>query len=196
MLQCPGSSWGFGALLKDTSVVVLRVERVLYIHSLHLQFLPAQDSNSQPFDCESDSLTIRPRLPPVNGVPELLRFPHSSEYLPLCSVEHRHSYRFGTTWGWVNDDRIFIFGWTIPLRSQASVRVVPDIAVAALHHHLLVVWGPADTVNHHLKCGPFRFCPYLLLCKYWSLFVLQSSVQCSSHFSFLRLALLWFDFII
>ncbi len=37
------------------------------------------------------------------------------KYLPLCSAEQRHSYRFGTTWGWVNDDTIFIFGWTIPL---------------------------------------------------------------------------------
>ncbi len=37
----PGSSWGFGALLKGlTSVVVLRVERVLVIHSPHLQSLP------------------------------------------------------------------------------------------------------------------------------------------------------------
>ncbi len=33
MLRRPGSSWGFGALLKGTSVMVLRVERVLYIHS-------------------------------------------------------------------------------------------------------------------------------------------------------------------
>ncbi len=37
------------------------------------------------------------------------------KYLPLCSAEQRHSYRFGTTWGWVNEI-IFIFGWTIPLR--------------------------------------------------------------------------------
>ncbi len=22
-------------------------------------------------------------------------------------------YRFATTWGWVNDDKIYIFGWTI-----------------------------------------------------------------------------------
>ncbi len=51
----------------------------------------------------------------VNGAPELLCFPHSSEYLPLCSAEQRHSYKFGTTWEWVNDDRILIFGWTIPL---------------------------------------------------------------------------------
>ncbi len=40
MLRSPGSSWGFGALLKGTSVVVLRVERALYIHSPHLQSLP------------------------------------------------------------------------------------------------------------------------------------------------------------
>ncbi len=62
MLRRPGSSWGFGALLKGTSVVVLRVERALYIHCPHRQFLPAQDSNSQPLDYESDSLTIRPQL--------------------------------------------------------------------------------------------------------------------------------------
>ncbi len=40
-LLLPGSSWGFGALLKGlTSVVVLRVERALVIHSPHLQSLP------------------------------------------------------------------------------------------------------------------------------------------------------------
>ncbi len=38
------------------------------------------------------------------------------QYIPLCSAEQTHSYRFATTWGWVNAD-IFIFGWTIPLSS-------------------------------------------------------------------------------
>ncbi len=33
----------------------------------------------------------------------------SSEYLPLCSAEQRHAYRFETTWGWVNDDRIYFW---------------------------------------------------------------------------------------
>ncbi len=37
MLRRPGSSWGFGALLKGTSVVVLRA---LYIDSPSLQLLP------------------------------------------------------------------------------------------------------------------------------------------------------------
>ncbi len=40
LLQRPGSNWGFGALLKGTSVMVLKVERVLFIHNPHLQSLP------------------------------------------------------------------------------------------------------------------------------------------------------------
>ncbi len=36
----PGSNWGLGALLKGTSVMVLKVERVLFIHNSHLQSLP------------------------------------------------------------------------------------------------------------------------------------------------------------
>ncbi len=52
-------------------------------------------------------------------------FPHSSEYLPLCSAEQTHSYRFGNTREWVNDDRIVIFGWTVPLRKTfAFIRAV------------------------------------------------------------------------
>ncbi len=73
MLRRPGSSWGFGVLLKGTSVVVLKVERALYIHSLHLQFLPARDSNSQPLDYESDSLTIRLQLPPYSDEDKILK---------------------------------------------------------------------------------------------------------------------------
>ncbi len=51
----------------------------------------------------------------VNGAPKQPDYKLTSKYLPLCS-EQRHSYRFGSTWGWVNDDRIFIFGCTVPLR--------------------------------------------------------------------------------
>ncbi len=58
MLRRPGSSWGFGALLEGTSVVVLRVERALNIHSPHRQSLPDQDSNSQPLDYKSNSLPL------------------------------------------------------------------------------------------------------------------------------------------
>jgi len=39
------------------------------------------------------------------------------KYLNLCSEDERRSYGFGTTWGWVINDRNFIFGWTNPLRT-------------------------------------------------------------------------------
>ncbi len=45
----------FASPVKGTSVVVLKVERVLDIHSPHLQFLPARDSNPQPLGYEPDS---------------------------------------------------------------------------------------------------------------------------------------------
>ncbi len=37
------------------------------------------------------------------------------KYLNLCSEDEWRSYGFETTWRWVTNDRIFIFGWTIPL---------------------------------------------------------------------------------
>ncbi len=59
----------------------------------------------------------------VHGAPKQPGYKLSSEYLPLCSAEQRHSYRFRTTWGWVNDDRISIFGWTIPLKSALQLHL-------------------------------------------------------------------------
>ncbi len=64
----PGEQLGVRCLAQGHLSLVLRVKRALYIHSPHLQFLPAWDSNPQPLDYESDSLTIRPRLPLVCGV--------------------------------------------------------------------------------------------------------------------------------
>ncbi len=59
-----GSSWGSGALLKGlTSVVVLRMERALDIHSPTYNPCQTWDSNPQPLGYKSDSLTIRPWLP-------------------------------------------------------------------------------------------------------------------------------------
>ncbi len=59
----------------------------------------------------------------VNGAPKQPGYKLPSKYIPLCSAEQRNSYRFGTTWGWVNDDRIFIFGWTIPLSATYINRI-------------------------------------------------------------------------
>ncbi len=37
------------------------------------------------------------------------------KYFNLCSEDEQKTYGFGTTWGWVINYRIFLFGWTIPL---------------------------------------------------------------------------------
>ncbi len=58
MLQRPGSSWGFGALLKDTSVVVLKEDTPPTNNPCR-----TWDSNPQPSAYKSDSLSIRPRVP-------------------------------------------------------------------------------------------------------------------------------------
>ncbi len=42
-------------------------------------------------------------------------FGFHQKYLNLCSEDEQRSYGFGTRWGWVIYDKIFIFGWTIPL---------------------------------------------------------------------------------
>ncbi len=58
------SIWGIGALLKGlTSVVVLKVERTLIIHSPYWQFLPDLRFKPTTSGYKSDFLTIRPRLP-------------------------------------------------------------------------------------------------------------------------------------
>ncbi len=43
---------------------------------------------------------------------------YHQKYLNLCSEDERRSYGFGTTSGWVINDRILIFGWTIPLTDK------------------------------------------------------------------------------
>ncbi len=58
----PGEQLGVRCLAQGHLIVVLKVERER-IHSPHRQSLPDQDSNSQPFDYESKSLTITPQLP-------------------------------------------------------------------------------------------------------------------------------------
>ncbi len=64
MLQRPGSSWGFGALLKDTSVVVLKEERALVIHSPtnnQVQSLPDLRFEPTTFGLRVRLSNIRPR---------------------------------------------------------------------------------------------------------------------------------------
>jgi len=46
---------------------------------------------------------------------------HPAKHL-LFVFHARKSHRFGTTRGWVNDDRIYIFGGTIPLLKISSFK--------------------------------------------------------------------------
>ncbi len=79
LLRHPGSSWGFGAFAQGhLSRGIEGGEST--VHSLHLQFRPAWDSNSQPLGYESDSLTIRPQLPHHMGTP----YPHPYG-VPICT---------------------------------------------------------------------------------------------------------------
>ncbi len=54
------------------------------------------------------------------------------KYHNLCSEDERRSYGFGTTWGWVINDRILIIGWTIPLKSGLLLAVFPGLSQALL----------------------------------------------------------------
>ncbi len=65
-----------------------------------------------------------------------LRF--DQKYLNLCSEDERRSYGFGTTWGWVINDRIFIFRWTIPLLSLNSFFSCLVKTVSILQYLLLI----------------------------------------------------------
>ncbi len=53
-----------------------------------------------------------------------LRF--HQKLLKLCSEDERMSYGFGAIWGWAINDRIFLFGWTIPLRVEKKFTHLKD----------------------------------------------------------------------
>ncbi len=66
----------------------------------------------------------------VNGYQQLFGYSHFSKYLLLCSAEERCSYRFGTSLGWENDDRIFIFWWTFPLNKNEIYYIFQNVPLS------------------------------------------------------------------
>ncbi len=70
------------------------------------------------------------------------------KYLHLCSEDERRSYRFGTTWGWEINDRIFIFGWTNPLRpihtktNVFGMKIQCDKHLHLSEHHSFCLFRP------------------------------------------------------
>ncbi len=56
------------------------------------------------------------------GSKDIVKIVIKNSNLNLCSEDEQRSCWFGTTWGWVINDRIKIFGWTIPLRKYSQIR--------------------------------------------------------------------------
>ncbi len=98
----------------------------------------------------------------------------SSKYLNLCSEDERRSCGFGTTWGWVINDRIYIFGWTIPLKcihagqiNQATFTCVhnptKDSAIyVCLHAHalpqIILYCSSASCLTHNVSLCTCTVC--------------------------------------
>ncbi len=118
---------------------------------------------------------------------------HSVSDLLLCSSEERKSCRVGTTWGRVNDDRMFISGWTIHLTEQswrswiraAGVRLQSLVSISAQSQsdrRTLICSSSEHTLHFHITHTHTRdFCrsdshQYVCVCaeenKVWKRFLL------------------------
>ncbi len=69
LLQHPRRTWGLGALLKGLNSVLILVVEENAVHFLSPPTIPAgtRDLNQRPLGYKSDSLPIKPRLPPANN---------------------------------------------------------------------------------------------------------------------------------
>ncbi len=80
----------------------------------------------------------------------------NQKYLNLCSEDEQRSYGFGTNWGRVLNDRIFIFGWTNPLITVVYLPFpVPRIAQTwnlTEHHRDELKSEPDPTAWSHRWC--------------------------------------------
>ncbi len=83
--------------------------------------------------------------------PRTLRF--HPKYLILCLEDERRSYRLGTTLWWVITERIYIFGWTVPLKVISNekywllVRLLSAFVGCIFH-------GVVESWNNFLDCNP------------------------------------------
>ncbi len=75
----------------------------------------------------------------------------NQKFINLCSKDERRSYGFGTTWGWVFNDRIFIFGWTKPLKKRR------DKSFFIPNWLSLIVLNPENLFQNHHYCWRLVF---------------------------------------
>ncbi len=82
------------------------------------------------------------------------------KHLNLCSEDERRSYGFGTTWGGVINDRIFIFGWTVPLMKSCWSDTIWFYLKKILMYDCLIrglkslIWAGLVAAAHSEKSEP------------------------------------------
>ncbi len=104
--MCSGEWYGREELLKV--IIFVFFEQKKYSRS----FLTLQLNHQCHMDYFNNVLTTFLGLEQGSSGQKALRF--HQKFLNLCSEDERRSYGFGMT-GWVINDRILIFGWTILL---------------------------------------------------------------------------------
>ncbi len=100
------------------------------------------------------------------------------KYLNLCSEDEQSSYRCETTWGWVINDMIFIFGWTIPLKcifpillySKYLIYLIRPVKINVVKNIQYMLWQNQFTVLHtwQLLFGPDNVAKAQLWVYVWS----------------------------
>ncbi len=93
----------------------------------------------------------------------------------VCSAEERCSCRFGTTWGWISDGGIKIFGCTIPFKSKGLrfVFIKPEETmqcftwlITNLCVYLLIALFAVSRTGMHLRSNGIYKCYIHFTCKH------------------------------
>ncbi len=133
--MCSGEWHGREELLKV--IIFVFFEQKKY----SLSFLTLQLNHQCHMDYFNNVLTTFMGLEQGSSGQKALRF-HQT-FLNLCSEDERMSYRFGKT-GWVINDSILIFGWSIPLIKTTltvifqliHLKCTPSKSTVSLHSFL------------------------------------------------------------
>ncbi len=76
------------------------------------------------------------------------------KYINLYSKDEWRSYRFGMTWEWVIDDRIFIFGWTVPVYLKDCL-LPGHFTPTKLLENQIKIESKIEKIENHLKVNMF-----------------------------------------
>ncbi len=119
--QLPGSHW----LHLSDAFIQSDLQCTQVIHLLSVCVFSGNRTHNL-LCCQHNALPLSHRDTMItiawtkNTIMEVINFLVTHRFL-LWSTEERNSYRFGTSWRGVHDDRVFTFGWTILLGKNNSV---------------------------------------------------------------------------